>query len=148
MSEEIKQVSAIDPDMCSVFIQVWVDTNAVDERSGTKGVYLVDNRVGSGSDQEGTPGLATACSKNAYVCWQIFNASQWSRDQVNFKSIGNSNAWGPSGQPQAYNAEGTIFTGQVQNPGNSNYPVTINVTKSQGSGITVGPFNPVVRVGG
>jgi hypothetical protein len=128
-----------------VFIQIWVDTNSA-QVGTTKGVYLVDNRVSSGSQNEGSATLQTACTLNSYVCWQVFsvdpNFASIGGD-LRIQSIGNSNAWGNSGQPQSVNAN--TFTGQVQNGGTAGYQVTLTLQSPGQSGITLN-VNPTVNV--
>jgi hypothetical protein len=132
---------------CSVFIQIWLDTNSV-QNGKTTGIYLVDNRVSSGSQSEGSPNLQTACTLNSYIAWQVFaidpNFAAAGGD-VQIQQIGNSNAWGNSGQPESLNA--TTFTGQVQNTGQASYQLTLNVQSPGQSGITVS-VNPGVNVSG
>jgi hypothetical protein len=121
-------MAAVAPSSCNVFIQAWVDVNPVIQGQGTKGTYLVDNRVSSGSTGEGTPGLTTACTNNSYVCWEILaidpNADL---EQFQIQQIGDSNAWGNSGQPEATDGTATVFTGQVQNTGTASYNLVLNV---------------------
>jgi hypothetical protein len=122
---------------CSVFIQIWVDTNSV-QNGQTKGIYLVDNRVSSGSQNEGSASLQTACTLNSYICWQILAIDPnytAGGGTVAIQQIGNSNAWGMSGQPEILNP--TTFTGQVQNAGQAGYSININVQNPGMSGITI-----------
>ena len=121
---------------CSVFIQIWIDTNSATNGS-TKGVYLVDNRVSSGSQNEGSVNLQTACTKGSYICWQVFAIDPNFTaigGSVAIQSIGNSNAWGNSGQPQLV---GAAATGQVQNSGTATYQINLNVQSPGQSGITI-----------
>ena len=130
---------------CSVFIQIWIDTNSA-QVGTTKGIYLVDNRVSSGSQNEGSAALQTACTLNSYICWQVFAVDPnftASGGSVALQQIGNSNAWGNSGQPQMLNA--TTFTGQVQNGGTANYQININLQSPGMSGITL-MVNPSINV--
>jgi len=130
---------------CSVFIQIWIDTNSA-QVSTTKGIYLVDNRVSSGSQNEGSATLQTACTLNSYICWQVFSVDPnfvAAGGNVSIQQIGNSNAWGNSGQPQQLNS--TTFTGQVQNPGSANYQININLQSPGQSGITL-MVSPSVNV--
>ncbi|MEO4046620.1 hypothetical protein AAFN46_05945 [Pseudomonas sp. CAU 1711] len=129
---------------CPVQIQIWVDDNAVSTNSRA-GVYLVDNRVASGSEAEGTPNLATACSQGTNVCWQVMLINPKSTSNVSIQSIGNSGAWGFSGQPQRAPDNAAAFTGTVQNSGNFSYPLAINVQVQGGSGVTVN-LSPSVAV--
>lgn len=122
---------------CSVFIQVWIDTNAVQQGS-TKGIYMVDNRTSAGSMSEGGCTLTTAVTKNANICWTVmpidpnFTAAGGS---LQLQSISNSNAWGPSGQPQSVGM--MQFTGTAQTSGMANYTMGINVQLPGQSGMTL-----------
>lgn len=138
---------AIPTTSCSVFIQIWVDTNAT-QTGSTRGVYLVDNRVASGSQNEGSANLTTACTQNSNICWEIFTIDPNSTASVQIQSIGNSNAWGSSGQPQVASDNANAFTGQAQNPGAAGYQVNFNVTLGTGSGfsVTVSPNVNVVAL--
>lgn len=129
-------MASIPVSSCNVFVQLWVDTNAVQEGS-TRGVYVVDNRVASGSENEGTPGLVTFVTQGTNVCWQVFTVSPCVDATVQIQSIGNSNAWGPSGQPQMVPGQPNTFTGQVQKPGGAGYQVNLTVQLGTGSGFTV-----------
>jgi hypothetical protein len=130
---------------CSVFIQIWVDTNAV-QADQTQGVYLVDNRVNTGSTGEGSASLQTSCTKGSNVCWTALSIDPNFAAEggvVSLQSIGNSNAWGDSGQPESVNS--TTFTGQVQNSGTAGYTLNLNVQAPGGSGMTLS-VNPSVNV--
>jgi hypothetical protein len=132
---------------CSVFVQIWIDTNAA-KAGSTAGVYIVDNRVSSGSQNEGSPTLQTACTSGSYVAWQVFAIDPnyvSIGGNVQIQQIGNSNAWGNSGQPQGLNA--TTFTGQVQNPGMASYQLALNVQNPGQSGITI-TVNPSINSSG
>lgn len=118
----------------SVFVQIWVDTNALANGS-TKGVYVVDNRVSQGSKSEGSASLVTAITNGSYINWQVANIDPTNTSPISIQSVSNSNAWGPSGQPQADDTNGG-FTGQVQHTGTAPYSVSFNASKGGGSGIT------------
>lgn len=132
---------------CTVFVQIWVDTNSA-QAGKTTGIYLVDNRVSTGSANEGSASLQTSCTLNSYVCWQISaidpNFTK-AGGAISIQQIGNCNAWGASGQPQA--APGTVpaFTGQVQHPGTSGYSINLTLQSPGGSGITL-TVNPSIAV--
>ena len=127
---------AIPTTQCSVQIQIWVDTNAT-QAGSTRGVYVVDNRVTSGSQNEGSATLTTACTQNSFICWQVFTVDPKTTAGAQIQSISNSNAWGPSGQPQAASDNPNAFTGQAQNAGSASYSVTLNVIAGGGTGIPV-----------
>lgn len=118
----------------SVFVQIWVDTNALAAGS-TNGVYVVDSRVSSGSQKEGSSNLQTAVSNGSYINWQVFNIDPTNTSPISIQQISNCNAWGASGQPQSDATNGG-FTGQVQKTGTAGYSVSFNATKGGGSGIT------------
>jgi hypothetical protein len=119
----------------SVFVQIWIDTNAL-QNGSTKGVYVVDNRVSNGSNNEGMPNLQTSLTNGSFINWQVFNIDPTSTGQKSIQSISNSNAWGSGGQPQPDTTYGG-YTGQVQTAGVANYSVTFNAQKQQGTaGIT------------
>jgi hypothetical protein len=122
-------MASVTPSSCSVFIQAWVDINPIMQgKSGTNGVYLVDNRVSSGSTGGGTPGLTTACTNGTFVCWEVLAIDPNAQiTQLQIQQIGNSEAWGNSGQPESTGGSGTIFTGQVQNTGTASYQLVLNV---------------------
>jgi hypothetical protein len=129
---------------CSVFVQIWVDTNAI-QNGSTRGVYLVDNRVASGSSSEGTASLQTACTQDSFICWEVFTVSPCTDATVSIQSIGNSNAWGSSGQPEAALDNANAFTGQAQTAGGAGYEVNLNVQLGAGSGFTV-TVSPSINV--
>lgn len=128
----------------SVFIQIWVDTNAL-QNGSTKGVYAVDNRVSNGSQNEGTAGLTTNASNGSTVNWQIFNIDPTNAGMIGIQTISNSNAWGPGGQPQLDPTYGG-FSGQVQNTGTAPYSVTFNAQKQPGSAAITTTINLAMSV--
>jgi len=132
---------AISTKDCQVQIQIWVDDNAVD--GSTRGVYLVDNRVRDGSQNEGSANLQTACTKGSNICWQIFTINASATSTVQIQSIGNSNAWGAGGQPEQASDNPAAFTGQAQNIGAASYDLAITV--AAGAGTTI-HLNPAVNV--
>lgn len=132
----------IQPNECSVFIQVWVDTNAL-QNGSTNGIYIVDSNLNNGSSNEGTPNLNTNVTTNTKVCWTILNVDLNSTTQLSFQNFGNASVWGASGTPQQVNA--TTWTGQGQQNGNAQYNITFNAEPAGGSGITAS-VNPVMNV--
>jgi hypothetical protein len=121
---------------CSVFIQIWVDTNALQSGS-TAGVYLVDNMLNNGSSSEGTPNLSTNVSQNTKICWQVFNINPNSQDNLTIQSIGNASVWGFTGQPEQAPDVAGAWTGQAQNTGSA--PYTITFISDGGDTVTVTP---------
>jgi hypothetical protein len=120
---------------CTTFIQIWVDTNAL-QNGSTQGVYLVDNRVNNGSSNEGTPSLSTGVTTGTNICWEIFNVDLNSTTQLQIQSISNASVFGASGQPQVAPNNANAFTGTAQSAGNATYQITFNAFAPGGSGIT------------
>lgn len=128
----------------SVFIQIWVDTNAL-QNGSTNGVYVADNRVSNGSQNEGTASLTTNASNGSVVNWQVFNIDPTSMGAIGIQAISNSNAWGSGGQPQTDSTYGG-FSGQVQNTGTAPYSVTFNAQKQPGSAAITTTINLAMSV--
>lgn len=126
----------------TIFVQIWVDTNAA-QAGSTTGVYLNDNRVSAGSKNEGSATLASSVTANSVIQWSIFNIDRNSADSVQISAIGNSSAWGASGQPQKQ-ADGS-FVGQAQTAGSAGYQVTLTIQQAGGSGKTIN-INPSLKV--
>jgi hypothetical protein len=125
----------------TVFIQIWVDINAV-QNGSAKGVYLVDNRVANGSRSEGSASLVTQVTNGSTIQWDVYNIDATSAASVSIVDIGNCNVWGAGGQPQP--GTSGSFVGQAQSTGSAGYTVTINVQKQVGSaGITI-TLNPSI----
>lgn len=125
----------------TVFIQIWVDINAV-QNGSTAGVYMVDNRVGNGSQNEGSAGLSTQVTNGSTIQWNVYNIDASSAAVVSIVDIGNCNVWGAGGQPEAAASES--FVGQAQSTGSAGYAITINVQKQVGSaGISI-TLNPSI----
>ncbi len=98
---------------CDTFVLLLGDVDAAASGSGN-GMYLVDNRSGEGSLSEGTPRLTTSCSKGSKICWSAAVIVPCSGATASIQSIGNSPAWGFSGQPQPAPDLAGAFTGQAQ----------------------------------
>lgn len=128
----------------SVFVQIWVDTNAL-QNGSTNGVYVVDNRVSNGSQNEGTASLTTNASNGSTVNWQVFNIDPTSTGLIGIQAISNSNAWGPGGQPQADPTYGG-FSAQVQTTGTAPYSITFNAQKQPGSAAITTTVNLAMSV--
>lgn len=120
---------------CTTFIQIWVDTNAL-QNGSTRGIYLVDNRVSQGSNNEGSPSLLTAVTNGTNICWEVFNIDMNSTTVLQLSAISNASVFGASGQPQAAPDNPNAFTGTVQNTGKAGYQITFNAQAPGGSGIT------------
>lgn len=120
---------------CTTFIQIWVDTNAL-QNGSTRGIYLVDNRVSQGSNNEGSPSLLTAVTNGTNICWEIFNIDMNSTTVLQLSAISNASVFGASGQPQVAPDNQSAFTGTVQSTGKASYQISFNAQAPGGSGIT------------
>jgi hypothetical protein len=118
---------------CDTFVLLLVDSDAATSASGA-GMYLVDNRGGEGSRQEGTAALTTTCAKGAKICWTVQLIVPCSGNAVSIQSIGNDAAWGFSGQPKPAPDLDGAFTGQAQTSvAATSYPLTTVVKLGSGS---------------
>jgi hypothetical protein len=133
---------AIPASSCSVFVQVWVDTNAL-QRGDTTGVYLVDNNLNHGSSQEGTVNLVTDVPVSTNICWSLLNVDPNSNAILSLQNFGDSSVFGFSGTPQQVNP--TTWTGQVQAAGQAQYGINFNTQIPGQSGITT-RLNPTLSV--
>lgn len=130
---------------CTVIIQVWVDTKAV-QAGSAKGVYMVDSRRPRRSQKRALGALQTAVARNAVICWTLlpidpkFTAAGGT---LQMQAIGNSNAWGAGGQPRMIDA--TTYTGSAQNAGTANYHISIDVLAPGKSRIALS-LNPSMTV--
>ena len=121
---------AIQPKDCSVFIQVWVDTNAAAPGS-TAGIYLVDNQLTRGSTGEGTPALMTHATQNSAVCFSVMNIDPQSSATLEITNISSSGAFGFDGAPQRFSSH--TWIGTLAKPvANADYSLSFNITKAGG----------------
>jgi hypothetical protein len=133
---------AIPASSCSVFVQIWVDTNAL-QNGETTGVYLVDNNLNNGSGNEGTVNLATNVPLGTSICWSLLNINPSSDTILQIQNFGNASVFGASGTPQQVNA--TTWTGQAQATGNAQYNINFSAQIPGQSGITTN-VNPSLSV--
>lgn len=120
---------------CTVFVQLWVDTNAL-QNGSEQGIYLVDNRLNNGSQNEGTTNLSTNATNGSNICWQVYNVDPNSTTQLAIQSIGNASVFGASGQPERVGDGSGAFTGQVQAKQSATYTVNFTAQQPGSSGIT------------
>jgi hypothetical protein len=135
-------MAVIQPSSCSTFIQIWVDTNAL-QNGTTTGVYLVDNNLNHGSTNEGTVSLNTNIPSGTSVCWSLLNVDPTSDTLLQIQNFGNASVFGASGTPQQVNA--TTWTGEVQAPGQATYAINFSAQIPGSSGITTS-VSPVLTV--
>jgi hypothetical protein len=133
---------AIPASSCSTFVQIWVDTNAL-QNGQTTGVYLVDNNLNNGSSNEGTVDLQTDVPVGTNICWSLLNVNPSSNTILQIQNFGNASVFGASGTPQQVNA--TTWTGQVQASGQAQYNINFSAQIPGQSGITTN-VNPSLAV--
>lgn len=126
-------MATIQPSECGVFVQIWVDTNAL-QNGSTTGVYLVDSNHNNGSSHEGTPSLNTNVSTNTKICWQVLNTNKNWDGELSIQNFSNAGVFGAGGTPTQ--VDPSTWTGQVQANGSDTYEVTFNAQPSGGTGIS------------
>ncbi|MCG6203349.1 hypothetical protein LPW26_01750 [Rhodopseudomonas sp. HC1] len=97
----------VSPDNCTVFIQLWVDINAL-VVGKISGCYGVDNLQGSG---EGTPNLNSKVATNTSVCWQVLPIDPQYAGTLSITQISAPSGW--QDQPAPYSKGQDIWTGTV-----------------------------------
>jgi hypothetical protein len=135
-------MAIITPASCSVFVQIWVDTDAL-QNGQTTGVYLVDNNLNHGSSNEGTVDLLTNVPVGTNICWSLLNVNPTSNAILQIQDFGNASVFGASGTPSPVNA--TTWTGQVQAAGNASYNINFSAQIPGSSGISTS-VNPSLSV--
>ena len=135
-------MATIQPSECGVFVQIWVDTNAL-QNGSTTGVYLVDNNANNGSSNEGTTSLDTSVPTNTKICWQVLNTNLNWDGKLSIANFGNAIVFGAGGTPTQ--VTGDTWTGQVQANGQASYEINFNAQPSGGTGITT-TVSPVLTV--
>ena len=98
---------SIKPQSCTVFVQVWVDVNGL-QQGTTSGCYAVSNRCNN-STGEGTANLTTKVVSGSNVCWAVLPIDPQYTGDFSITSIGVESGWA---QPPAPVSDG-VFTGQV-----------------------------------
>lgn len=126
---ETAATSAINPEECQVFVQVWIDFNALTKGKGSEAVHLVDNRVAHQSQREGTATLLTNCALNSKVCWSLRALEPKDEGQLmKFQEFTAPNVFGLHGAPEEWEkSEGRVFTGQVENDGEEAYLIGLTL---------------------
>lgn len=116
----------------------WVAGQAVNGET-SEGVFLMDNRVGSGSSQEATLSLHTVCTVGSLIGFQVVPIDGGAfGDQVvitGFTDI-QGEVFTGAGHPQAFPAPGngpfgSYWIGQALKSGTEVYQIEIEVTVGQ-----------------
>jgi len=100
---------AIQPSQCTVFVQVWVDVNALQQGS-TSGCYAVSNRCNN-SQGEGTANLTTQVITGSSVCWAVLPVDPQYNKLFTITNVGTESGWAQPPAPVA--GQPNVFTGQV-----------------------------------
>lgn len=102
--------SAIAPNECTVFVQVWVDVTALAQGS-TTGCYAVSNRSQS-STGEGTANLTTTVTTGSSVCWAVLPIDPQYKGNFTITAVGVESGWAQP--PAPVPGQPNVFTGQVE----------------------------------
>ena len=97
----------VNPTNCTVFIQVWVDVNALAVGQIT-GCYAVDNLQGAG---EGTSSLVSKVATNTSICWQVLPIDPQYAGDLSITQISAPSGW--QNQPRAFSSGQDVWTGTV-----------------------------------
>ncbi len=97
------------PNECTVFVQVWVDVNALKQGS-TNGCYAVSNRS-QDSSGEGTDSLTTKVITNSNVCWSVLPIDPQYTGEFSITEIGVESGW--STPPAPVEGKPNVFTGKL-----------------------------------
>jgi hypothetical protein len=124
--------STIQTSACTVFVQVWVDVNALQQNS-TAGCYAVCNQSQS-STGNGTANLSTNVITGSNVCWSVLPIDPQYTGDFTITSIGTESGWSLPPLPIAGNP--ATFTGQLTEStvgGNVNSNIVFSFNGSGGS---------------
>lgn len=100
---------SINPNQCTVFVQVWADVNALQQGS-TTGCYAVSNRSQQ-STGEGTANLTTNVITGSNVCWSVVPIDPQFNGDFTITNIGVESGW--STPPAPVPGSPNLFTGQL-----------------------------------
>ncbi len=100
----------IAPNQCKVFIQTWVDVNALQQGS-TQGCYAVSNRSQQ-STGEGTANLTTNVVTGSKVCWSVVPIDPQYTGDFTITAVGVESGWNQP--PGPVSGSPNMFTGQLE----------------------------------
>ena len=126
---------AINPNQCTVFVQVWADVNSL-KQGTTSGCYAVSNRC-QNSSGEGTANLKTQVITGSNVCWSVVPIDPQYNGDFTITAVGAKSGWATppapvQGSPSVFT--GKLETGTVGGEVNSNIQFSYN---GGGESITV-----------
>ena len=133
---------SIAPNQCTVFVQVWVDVNAL-QQNQTTGCYAVSNRC-QNSSGEGTANLTTNVITGSNVCWAVLPIDPQYNGDFTITGIGVQSGW--SQPPAPVPGSPNVFTGQLTQStvgGNVNSNIVFSFN---GSGLSTTTTLPVTIV--
>jgi hypothetical protein len=100
---------SIAPNQCTVFVQVWVDVNALAQGS-TSGCYAVSNRSQQSSG-EGTANLQTNVITSSNVCWAVLPIDPQYTGSFSITNVGAQSGW--EQPPAPVTGMPNVFTGKL-----------------------------------
>ena len=100
---------SIPTNQCTVFVQVWADTNSLKQGS-TNGCYAVSNKSQQSSG-EGTANLTTQVITGSNVCWSVLPIDPQYNGDFTITQVGAQSGW--STPPAPVNGAPNMFTGQL-----------------------------------
>ena len=114
----------VQPSSCSVFVQIWVDTQTLQHRENT-GIYLIDNNLSHGSSGQGTATLNTNVPQGTHICWSLLSLDPTSDIGLYLQDIGPSEVFGAGRTPQQVTS--TTWTGTVKATGHTPYEIRFSI---------------------
>ncbi|ARP84167.1 hypothetical protein CAL12_27375 [Bordetella genomosp. 8] len=130
---------------CDIQIRILIDENNLQDGS-VNGVYIVDNRVASGSMPQGNPGMTTVASLNDKICWRVEPLNPNSTSTFMIQSISDIQAWGYTGVPGVSpDAGDAAYTGIAEGACTAlAYTIDIYASLSSGDVMTLSPRPSIV----
>lgn len=132
----------VNPEDCTVFIQIWIDINALAQQQVT-GCYAVDNLQGSG---EGTPSLTSKVATNTSVCWQVRPIDPQYAGSLTITQISAPTGW--QAQPSPIDPSSAVWTGTVSKSstgGTISQGITVNYNGGSVSWTGVLPMSVAIN---
>ena len=124
----------ISPTQCTVFVQVWVDVNGLQQGS-TSGCYAVSNRCNN-SQGEGSANLTTNVVSGSLVCWAVLPVDPQYNGLFTITAVGVQSGWAQP--PAPVQGSPNVFTGQVEkSTTGGNIDSNIQFSYNGGNQITV-----------
>jgi hypothetical protein len=131
---------------CDIHIRILIDENNL-QLGTVSGIYIVDNRVASGSNPQGNPGMTTVADTGDKICWRVQPLNPNSTSTFKIQSISEIQAWGFTGTPGiSPDAGDAAYTGIAESAcGTLNYTIDIFAMLANGDYMTLSP-KPAIAV--